>query len=187
MIENIKTLQSEAPIERALAVRDLLSDLDLPEGRLTIDDLERVALAVAARAEIFADLVVDDPWNRWWLELFKTDNVEVRVLSWEVEQRSDWHDHGGSSGVFVVTQGTLYEMHRAEDLVDVDARSFATGELGSFGPDYVHDMIHESGAPAVSVHAYSPPLTGFTAYLRTEYGFVAEKYVSEDERRGVVF
>jgi hypothetical protein len=184
MIENTKTLTSEAPVERALQVRDLLGELDVSDGRLSIDELERIVLAIASRPEFFEDLVVDDETNRWWLQLFKTDNFEVRILGWETEQRSDWHDHGGSSGVFVVTQGSLFEVHRASDLLNVDSRSYAVGEYGSFGPDYVHDMVHESGKPAVSVHAYSPPLTGFTSYVRTDFGFVAEKYVREEERRG---
>jgi hypothetical protein len=184
MIENTKTLISEAPFDRALQVRDVLEELELSEGRLSIYELERIVLSIAARPELFEDLVVDDETNRWWLQLFKTDNFEVRVLGWEVEQRSDWHDHGGSSGVFVVTDGSLYEMHRASDNVGIESRSYAVGDHGSFGPEYVHDMIHESGKPAVSVHAYSPPLTGFTSYVRTDFGFVAERYVREDERRG---
>ena len=184
MIENTQTLISEAPVERARRVRDLLEELELSGGRLSIAELERIVLAIAASPELFDDLVVDDETNRWWLQLLKTDNFEVRILGWEVEQRSDWHDHGGSSGVFVVTQGRLFEMHRASDHISVDSRRYEAGEHGSFGPDYVHDMIHESGKPAVSVHAYSPPLTGFTSYVRTDFGFVADKYVREDERRG---
>lgn len=184
MIENTKTLISEAPADRALQVREIIQGLEVSGGRLSIDELVRIVGAIASRPELFEDLVVDDETNRWWLQLFRTDNFEVRVLGWEVEQRSDWHDHGGSSGVFVVTQGTLFEMNRASDHLSVESRSYTVGEHGSFGPDYVHDMIHQSGKPAVSVHAYSPPLTGFTSYVRTEFGFVAEKYVREEDRRG---
>jgi hypothetical protein len=182
MIENTKTFTSEAPLVRSEQVKELLNDLGLPERRLTIKELESVVLAIASRPELFDDLVVDDETNRWWLQLFKTDNFEVRILGWEVEQRSDWHDHGGSSGVFVVTDGSLFEMHRADDHVNIESRLFDVGDLGSFGPDYVHDMVHDSGKPAVSVHAYSPPLTGFTSYTRSALGFVAEKYVKEEDR-----
>lgn len=167
---------------RADQVRSVLEGLELSDGRLTTDELERVVRAIAATPVIFEDLVVDDEENRWWLLLFKTDNYEVRILGWEHEQRSDWHDHGGSSGVFVVTQGTLFEIHRASDHVSVESRQFKEGDVGSFGPDYVHDMIYESGKPAVSIHAYSPPLTGFTSYIRTPLGFVAKEYVEEEQR-----
>jgi hypothetical protein len=38
----------------------VLNDLELSEGRLTINELEMVVLAVASRPELFEDLVVDD-------------------------------------------------------------------------------------------------------------------------------
>jgi hypothetical protein len=182
MIENTKTFTSEAPRVRAEQVKDLLHDLDLPEGRLTTKELESVVRVIASRHELFDDLVVDDESTRWWLQLFKTDNFEVRILGWEVEQRSDWHDHGGSSGAFMVTGGTLFEMHRASDHVSIESDVFRAGDVGSFGPEHVHDMVHDSGRPAVSVHAYSPPLTGFTSYAYSPLGFVAEKYVKEEDR-----
>ncbi|MGC1239343.1 MAG: cysteine dioxygenase family protein [Acidimicrobiales bacterium] len=184
MVENTKTFVSEAPRVRAGQVREVLNDLELPDVRLTINELEMVVLAVASRPELFEDLVIDDETNRWWLQFFKTDNFEVRILGWEVDQRSDWHDHGGSSGVFAVTQGTLFEKYRARDNVSIESRRYTVGQRGSFGPDHVHDMVHESGKPAVSVHAYSPPLTGFTSYVHSAYGFIAEKYVSEEDRSG---
>ncbi len=34
----------------------------------------------------------------------------------------------------------------------------------AFGAHYVHDVRNISDAPAVSVHAYSPPLTTMTYY-----------------------
>ena len=41
------------------------------------------------------------------------------------------------------------------------------GEVRSFGPWYIHDVINASVQPAVSVHAYSPPLTSMR---RFEFG-----------------
>jgi hypothetical protein len=56
------------------------------------------------------------------------------------------------------------------------------GECGSFGTDYVHDVVFESGDPAVSIHAYSPPLSGLTFYDRTRFGFVAREFIEEERR-----
>ena len=39
--------------------------------------------------------------------------------------------------------------------------------MRSFGPWYIHDVINASVQPAVSVHAYSPPLTSMR---RFEFG-----------------
>jgi hypothetical protein len=43
-------------------------------------------------------------------------------------------------------------------------------------------MLYEAGQPAVSVHAYSPPLKGLTFYERTPLGFVARDFLLEEVR-----
>ena len=175
-------LESEAPTARAEVIRRVLDSLDLGEGRLSGHDLERVALAVASRRELYEDLVVDDETSRWWLLLFRNPAYEVRLLTWENDQSSDWHDHGGSSGVFAVTSGALSERHRAADHVSIETRTFRAGQHGSFGPDHVHDVVFQSGRPAVSIHVYSPPLSGLTYYDHTDFGFVAREFIPEDDR-----
>ena len=46
----------------------------------------------------------------------------------------------------------------------------------------MHDVLHETGEPAVSIHAYSPPLSGLTYYERTRFGFVAREFIEEERR-----
>jgi len=59
------------------------------------------------------------------------------------------------------------------------------GEVRSFGPWYVHDVINASVQPAVSVHAYSPPLTSMR---RFEFGPAGLERVSTEtaERSSLV-
>jgi quercetin dioxygenase-like cupin family protein len=179
---NVKSTFSEAPANRTAELRDFFESLHLPDSRLDPDTLVSITDALAARPELFEDLLVDDEVNRWWLQLFLTDNYEVRLLTWEREQSSDWHDHGGSSGAWTVTAGSLYETYRAEDHFSVRDRHYVAGDNGSFGPEHVHDVIYEAGKPAVSIHAYSPPLSGLTVYDRTRFGFVARDFVLEENR-----
>jgi quercetin dioxygenase-like cupin family protein len=179
---NVESVFSEAPSERVSQLRDFFASLQLPDSRLDRDTLVTITDALAARPELFEDLLVDDEVNRWWLQLFRTENYEVRLLTWEREQSSDWHDHGGSSGAWTVTAGALYETFRAEDHFSVRDRHYAAGDSGSFGPEHVHDVIYEDGKPAVSIHAYSPPLSGLTVYDRTRFGFVARDFVLEENR-----
>lgn len=40
----------------------------------------------------------------------------------------------------------------------------AVGAARSFGPGHIHDVRNSSAAPAVSVHAYSPPLTSMQRF-----------------------
>jgi hypothetical protein len=173
---------SEAPHDRARQLAELIEGLELPDRRLTTDELELVALSVAKRPDLFEDLVVADEQSRWWLLLYRTPSFEVKLLTWQGDQSSDWHDHGGSSGVFTVTAGSLLERHRAADGVGIESASFGVGDYGSFGTDYVHDVVFESGGPAVSIHAYSPPLSGLTYYDQSSYGFVAREFIPEERR-----
>ena len=179
-----QTLQtsSEAPIERAAALVDLLDSLHLREERLTPTELEHVVVEVAARPDLWRDLVVDSPDRRWWLVLFRSANYELRLLSWELDQTSDWHDHGGSSGGFSVVDGSLHERYRTNAGAEVCERRLSAGAAGCFGPAHVHDMVHASGRPAVSIHAYSPPLTVLTTYEETPYGLVVTGVRFDDDR-----
>jgi len=167
---------------RAAAVADLVRTLGTPPTRLSEDQLDAVVLAVAMRPMLYQDLVVSDAEHRWWMQLHLAQNLDVRVLSWAPDQASDWHDHGGSSGAFAVTSGALLEQSRADDGVSVRTRRLAVGQHGSFGPAHVHDVQHAAGSPAVSIHAYSPPLTGLTYYQRSALGFVAQAVVPEERR-----
>jgi hypothetical protein len=52
-------------------------------------------------------------------------------------------------------------------------RAVRAGKVRSFGPHYVHDVRNSSpGTVAVSVHAYSPPLSAMTRYNLTPGGLV---------------
>ncbi len=173
---------SEAPHERAEELHEVLATLNLPHARLSPEQLELVVNTIAARPDLWQDLIVADHQSRWWLLLYRTPGYEVKLLTWENDQESDWHDHGGSAGAFRVTQGSLREHHRAKDSIGVDSAIFGPGGYGSFGTDYVHDVVHETGDPAVSIHAYSPPLSGLTYYERTSFGFVAREFIEEERR-----
>ena len=50
----------------------------------------------------------------------------------------------------------------------------SAGDVRAFGPRYVHDVQNSAtGSVAVSVHAYSPPLSSMTRYKMTSDGLAA--------------
>lgn len=103
-----------------------------------------------------------DPDERWHQRIYRDRRVDVWLISWLPTQGTQLHDHGGSSGSFTVLSGELIEAvvggGRLHD------RTRTTGESVGFGAHYVHDVRNLSEMPAVSVHAYSPPLTTMTYY-----------------------
>ncbi len=81
--------------ERQQAIAEVLGGLVPSAGRLAPVQLRAVTAALAARRDLWADLVVQDPDVRWYLPLHRSNSCDVWLLAWERGQDTDWHDHGG--------------------------------------------------------------------------------------------
>jgi hypothetical protein len=97
--------------------------------------------------------------HRWYERLHHGPDYDIWAISWLPGQSTGFHDHGASSGAFVVATGTLEE-HQTGERTSV----IYPGNPRAFGPDYVHDVRNVSLAPAISIHAYSPPLDDMNEY-----------------------
>lgn len=97
--------------------------------------------------------------QRWYERVYDGPDHDIWVISWMPGQSTGFHDHGASSGALVVAAGILEE-HRPGER----ARVIHPGKPVAFGPDYAHDVRNVSLAPAISVHAYSPPLGDMNEY-----------------------
>ncbi len=122
----------------------------------------------AAPAEWVARVRLD-PEGRWYEQIHMTDAFELWLISWLPGQSTGFHDHGGANGAFGVVWGQLDEYRG----FPTTTRPVAAGTVRSFGPRYVHDMRNSAaGTVAISVHAYSPPLSAMTRYDLTPGGLV---------------
>src|ERR1700727_2745496 len=97
--------------------------------------------------------------RRWYERLYHGPDYDIWVICWLPGQSTGFHDHGASSGAFVVATGILEE-HRPGER----ARVIHPGKPRAFGADYTHDVRNVSLAPAISIHAYSPPLNEMNEY-----------------------
>jgi predicted metal-dependent enzyme (double-stranded beta helix superfamily) len=134
--------------------------------------LRRLVAAVAARPDSWGGLVRFDAGRRWYRRLELADDHEVWLLSWLPGQGTGFHDHGRAAGAFAVARGQVRERTVPAGHVRIRQRTVAHGSSRSFGPRYVHDVANASAEPAVTVHAYSPPLTAMRRYELTEVGLV---------------
>jgi len=141
--------------------------------------LSRLVAATAHDSARWSDLVRYDPISRWYCRLERADDYEVWLLSWLPGQRTGFHDHGASSGAFVVTLGALTERGVVTGQHQDSARTITKGAVRAFGPDYVHDVRNDAVEPAVSVHAYSPPLTSMRRFELAPDGLLR---VTADDR-----
>lgn len=105
--------------------------------------------------------------SRWHRRIYRDQRVDVWLISWLPSQGTQLHDHGGSSGSFTVITGELSEavyQHTGRGAGGLRERSHPAGRSVGFDSRYVHDVRNTSDRPAISVHAYSRPLTSMTYY-----------------------
>jgi len=148
-----------------------------PAPALSPPRLGQIAGAVAAQPHRWSEVLRFDPGRRWYRRLELADDHEVWLLTWLPGQSTGFHDHGRAAGAFAVARGQLSERTvEAEPLAGarprVRHRTVRAGGIRSFGTQHVHDVTNVSGEPAVSVHAYSPPLTAMRRYDLTQAGLV---------------
>lgn len=116
-----------------------------------------------------------NPAGRWYEQIHLDDSHEVWLISWLPGQETGFHNHGGASGAFTVALGTLLESRPTSVTgpTEVVSKPVGAGGVRSFGPRYIHNVRNASAASvAVSVHAYSPPLSAMTRYELTQSGLV---------------
>jgi predicted metal-dependent enzyme (double-stranded beta helix superfamily) len=114
-----------------------------------------------------------DPEGRWYERIHGDDGCEVWLISWLPGQSTGFHDHGGSAGAFGVVWGSLDEcvVPRGGAPARVQVNQVTSGNVRTFGQHSVHDVRNSAtGTVAVSVHAYSPPLSEMTRYDLTPGG-----------------
>jgi predicted metal-dependent enzyme (double-stranded beta helix superfamily) len=141
--------------------------------RLSQARLGQIVGAVAARPEDWSELVKFDAGRRWYQRLDLAEDHEVWLLSWLPGQSTGFHDHGRAAGAFAVAQGRIQERTVAAGArPPVRHLTVAAGRIRPFGSHHVHDVVNPFAEPAISVHAYSPPLTAMRRFELTDSGLV---------------
>ena len=130
---------------------------------LSLADLTVLTRDVAEEVRAGRHLVQVDPERRWY-RLMRSDNyVDIWLISWATEQAAELHDHAGSLGALSVVSGSLVEQRWVGD--GLRSRRLRAGRSLGFTLGHVHHVGNPAAAPAVSVHAYSPPLTAMSYYV----------------------
>jgi hypothetical protein len=158
---------------------------------------------LAGRPAEWVSRVRLDAEGRWYEQVHMSDSYELWLISWLPGHTTGFHDHGGANGAFSVVWGTLDEcvVPRSGALDGpgvpddagipdgtgvlsgpVSVRTAGPGVVRSFGPHYIHDVRNTSkDSVAVSIHAYSPPLTAMTRYDLTPGGLVVAATETQDD------
>jgi quercetin dioxygenase-like cupin family protein len=125
--------------------------------------LERLVRELAAEPGRWRDLVRHTAEERHFALLSRDDDVEVWVVSWMAGHDTGFHDHDDSAAAIVVLEGEV-EDQRLTLGGAPRARRYGAGQTFAVAPAAIHRVRHAGDEPAVTLHAYSPPLTRMGAY-----------------------
>lgn len=141
---------------------------------LSVQQLEDLVTALGADEATWALHVRHDAAQRGVSLLMRDDQVEVWVLSWLPGQDTGYHDHGGSAAAIRVTRGEIFE-ERLTLAGPPKGHSLAEGAIGVVPALHIHRVRHAGVEPAVSIHAYSPPLGEVGVYSEDLNGLIERR------------
>lgn len=149
-------------------------DLAVPRTAkpLSPNALRKIVHDVAEQPEQWIHRVRLATEDRWYERLSLTEDHEVWLISWLPGQSTGFHDHGGARGAFTVALGEVEEFSLTGTDRGLTVRRLVTGGERAFGPEYLHDVRNTSAGPAVTIHAYSPPLSEISRYELRAGGLV---------------
>jgi mannose-6-phosphate isomerase-like protein (cupin superfamily) len=127
-------------------------------------ELEAFVQKLAAEPERWQALVEHDPDKRTYGLIWDDEDVNAWVLCWSSRDHdTGFHDHDVSAASITVIQGRVREDRLR---ADGSAREtvYRAGSSFTVPADAIHRVLHAGDGPAVTIHAYSPPLRRQGAY-----------------------
>ena len=138
--------------------------IDRPLGRdLERPELEDAVARLAARPDLWRHLVRHDAGERVYEELLRDNHLAVWLICWMEDHDTGFHDHDRSAGAVAVARGAVVEDRMLLGRPPA-SRTVAAGGAFSFAASDIHRVRHGGAGPAVTIHAYSPPLWRMGAY-----------------------
>ncbi len=143
-------------------------------------ELRRLVAEYARRPELWRHLVHHDPEARTYEQIERDEHVGVWLLCWMRDHDTGFHDHDLSKGAVAVVEGQVRE-DRLRIGSAPSSRTVSAGEAFTFDASDIHRVLHAGDQPAVTIHAYSPPLWRMGAYEVSPGGQLKRHSVSYAE------
>ena len=153
---------------------------------LTHAELEAFVKGLAAEPALWRHLVNHDAEQRTYGLICDVEDVNAWVLCWGSDHDTGFHDHDVSAAAITVVEGQV-----REDRLRLDGSPretvYGAGATFTVAPEAIHRVLHAGNGPAVTIHAYSPPLRTQGAYSLAADG-VLQRHVQswEEELAGQV-
>jgi predicted metal-dependent enzyme (double-stranded beta helix superfamily) len=132
--------------------------------------LEQLVARLAAEPTRWQRLVRHEHDARVYEQLpLVEEDVNAWLICWSGGQDTGFHDHDISAGAIAVLAGRVREERLAVGSPAI-AREFGAGRRFSIPPNAIHRVLHAGTAPAITLHAYSPPLLRMGTYAVGAHG-----------------
>ena len=163
-----------------MATDGLIGVIDSPGRILEPAELSALAQRIAADPAAWRPLVSHDPDHRGHQQLYIDEYLGVWVISWMPGQDTGLHDHELSNGGIAVAEGTILEERPRWGMEPrrIDAKA---GDAFCLNDTEIHRMANVSDAPAVTIHAYSPPIDRMGLYAVDDDGAFRRRAIPWDE------
>lgn len=142
---------------------ELEGEYPVVPGTLSSDELAVLARRIADDRARWEDVVRHDPEHRTYALLHEDEHVTIWLICWGPGHDTGFHDHDVSSAGVALASGSIVD-ERLTAFGGPIQRRLDPEHGATIEPTEIHRMHHAGGAPAVSVHAYSPPLLRTGAY-----------------------
>jgi hypothetical protein len=151
---------------------------------LSLTELERFATGLAASPEQWRHLVRHAEDVRVYEQIWDDEDVNAWVICWSEDQDTGFHDHDESAAAIAVVSGSVREDRLTLDGAPI-SREIGPGTRFTLPPVAIHRVLHSGDQPAVTIHAYSPPLRRTGAYRVGDDGALERESLDfEVELRG---
>lgn len=97
---------------------------------------------LAASPDLWRHLVAFRAPARYWAKLVTRPDVDVWLLTWLHDQRTQFHDHGDSLAAFTVVEGSVRETRPAPSRRHVAHRQLQIGQTATVAPHVVHSVAN---------------------------------------------
>jgi len=130
---------------------------------LSEEQLERFVADLVAQPERWRDLVRHSSDTRVHEQIWGDEQIDAWLICWSEDHDTGYHDHDLSAAAIAVVSGKVRE-DRLRLSAPASTRVANAGEIFTVPPEAIHRVLHAGSGPAVTIHAYSPPLTRMGAY-----------------------
>jgi quercetin dioxygenase-like cupin family protein len=130
---------------------------------LDTEQLEQFAAELAASPERWRHLIRHADDARVYARIWDDDEVNAWVICWSEDQDTGFHDHDDSAAAITVISGRVRE-DRLTLGGEPRSRELGAGATFTVPPVAIHRVLHAGDGPAITIHAYSPPLRRTGAY-----------------------